>query len=412
MFEAFKSKLRDTEVPLASLPVEVAKAIRTESGLTVEQKKEAVELVREWAEYVKENNVVDSDLYMLRAHLEAFAERFSLNESEEEEFEILESDVTQFEFPDGSEFETLFANVTHPDIVTDERTVVYGGAARVALKVMGGASQTLLDAEFPLSDIDYMVIGNSDIESVVSKYGGDLTGTKIIPDFDNVATYLRTVDLTMNQAVIHNGKIYYTRQALSDATYGIIRSVGKEKPLFGRDSIMLDNGEAYMLPSGFYRAMIALARGRGNEIVVSQENIDGERERIGKYWLATLFVKLIKMLNCRAKDEAVLRWYQGAYRIGSTKATNPADFFTELVTNFPNFRAGIGNQTFDVEAQTRWLIGKLVSRGKEKVIKERVSDGRELPSTYTPANITLPPYEGSRDLTEFWKRVEDFNNLY
>jgi hypothetical protein len=166
MLENLKAKMRDAETLLESLPLEVAKAIRTEADLTSEQKKEAIELVRGWVAYVEKNCVSSDDVYILRAHLEAFSEQFMRHEEAGSAFEIIETDFTDVVLPGGQPFLEKVAEVTDPEILTDKRTVVYGGVARALLKVLASRDraidESLLTSEFPLSDIDYMVIKNSE----------------------------------------------------------------------------------------------------------------------------------------------------------------------------------------------------------------------------------------------------------
>lgn len=398
---------------LDALPLEAAKAIRTESELTQNEKKEAIALVKKWIEYTEENRVTSDDLYMLRAHLETFAEKISGKKENESAIEIHDVDIRKLTLPDGRPFTEVLKSVTHPDIMTDPRIVVYGGVARAALKMFAqqevkNADRSLIESEFPISDVDYMIIGNDSLPEIVEKYGGDITGTKIIPDFNNISTYLRAVDLTMNQAVVHNGKLYYTKDAFDDATHGLIRSRGEEKPLFGRDSVRLPDGNVYIFKGGFYRCFIALLRGRGNEIVVSKENLEAEKAHIGRYWLTTLFVKILKMDDVKRRDEAILQWHQIAQDIGSTEATLPATFLKELLDKYPDYSMSVTGGEFDLEAQTRWLVEKLLSRGTESVLQKRQNTGDELPETYTPAHITLRPYEGDSDLTDFWKIINQF----
>ena len=76
---------------------------------------------------------------------------------------------------------------------------------------------------------------------------------------------------------------------------------------------------------------------------------------------------------------------------------------------FPNFSYGRSDDNFDTEAQTRWLIRKLVDRGEDKVTQNRL-DTDTLPQSYTPANIKLREYEGDRDLTAFWNKVREYQN--
>jgi hypothetical protein len=195
--------------------------------------------------------------------------------------------------------------------------------------------------------------------------------------------------------------LYTTEEALADISSGTISAVGGVQPLFGSDSYTLPNGSVYLQRSGFYRTLAMLLRGRGDRIVVSKENLDAERENIGRYWLVLLFVKLLKMSDTSRREEAILQWYQVARDIGSTATATPGDFLGELMEKFPEYSYLQKGQTFDTETQTRWLIGKLADQGRLKVIGAK----NMVPETYTPTEITLRPYEGDRNLQTFWSKI-------
>lgn len=412
MSEGLKKVIDDLEVSLNALPLAIAKVIREDVSLTREQKWEAVAMVREWVNYVEKYNVQSDNLYILRSHLESFADQIFPVERTESSESITRTPINTIRTHAGVPVAELLATVTNPEIVQDRRVLVYGGVARTILKALveqrtGHATESL-DPELPISDVDMMIVGDMDAEEIAARYGSDLTGTKIVQEPQKeIAGYFSTVDVTMNQAIIYDGNLYYTDTAFDDVSHGLIKAQGSEKSLFDRDSVLLPDGNVYLLRGAFYRTLAVLLRGRGTEIVVSQENIDAEKEKIGRYWLVLLFVKLLKMEEGSKRDEAILQWYQVAKDIGSTETDSPVAFLGELIQKFPGFSYGQKDNNFDTEAQTRWLIRKLVQRGEEKVMDSKPgTDG--MPQTYTPANIKLRPYEGSRDLDEFWKVVHEY----
>jgi hypothetical protein len=415
MYEKLKTAMNNKESELESLPLSVAKIIRTDETLDFEQKKQAIELVKRWIQYVDEKSVDTSDLYVLRSHIESFAGTVSGVEQQEVNEEIGSVPVESISAPDERGAGEILGEITNPEILKDPRIIVYGGAARALLRAyglqQGMGDEALFNAELPISDIDMMVVGSQDAAEIASKYGSDLSGIKIVQDAESeISKYFGSVDTTMNQVIVHDGELRFTQSALEDASNGLIRARGSEKPLFDRDSIALPNGEAYLLRSGFYRTLAMLLRGKGSEVVVSQENIDAEKENIGRYWLVLLFVKIFNMSDEGKKEEAVLQWYQVAKDISSTESASPEAFFTELTEKFPGFSYGKKDNDFDLEAQARWLIGKLVHRGQESVTGTKSFDEQSLPQSYTPANIILREYEGQSDLGEFWNTVEKYKN--
>jgi hypothetical protein len=413
MSEKLRAKIYYKETSLDDLPISIANIIRHETDLTYNQKQEAIQLIRKWLQYVERYDVASNDPYILRSHLESFASSVFPTENAEIGDRIVTTNLGEIVTPNGLTPAELIGNVTDPEILNDERVIVYGGVARTILKALATRDDnslpvSFINSELPISDVDMMIVGDEEVGEIASHYGSDLSGTKLVQNPDEeIERYFSMVDVTMNQAIIYKNKLYYTEQALEDARNGLIRAQGSSNPLFGRDSVLLPTGEVYLLRGGFYRALSLLLRGRGAEVVVSQENIDAEKEKIGRYWLVLLFVKLLKMPDGESRDESVLQWHQVAKDIGSTKTSSPTEFLQELIEKFPDFSYGQKDNNFDTEAQTRWLISKLVHRGEELITDTKPS-GDNLPAAYTPANITLRSYEGERDLKEFWKEVEEY----
>lgn len=413
MSEKLRTAIYDKENPLDGLPITVANVIRQDTELSYEQKKEAIQIVRRWLDYVKEYNVTSENPYVLRSHLESFASDNFPTENIDVSEQIQSESISSIKTPDGRTPSQLLEEVTDPAILNDERVIVYGGVARTILKAFATRDDSSLppsfiESELPISDVDMMIVGDEEAPNIASHYGSDLSGTKIVQDPQKeIERYFGMVDITMNQAVAHKGRLYYTKQGQEDAKDGLIRAQGSDKPLFDRDSVLLPDGNAYLLRGGFYRTLSVLLRGRGTEIVVSQENIDAEKENIGRYWLVLLFVKLLKMPDGESRNEAILQWHQVAKDIGSTEAVSPSDFLKELIEKFPGFSYGQKDNNYDTEAQTRWLISKLTHRGEELVTDTKPGISG-MPKTHTPANIKLRPYEGSRDLSDFWKVAEDY----
>ena len=413
MSEKLRTAIYDKENSLDGLPVTVANVIRQDTELSYEQKKEAIQIVRRWLDYVKKYNVTSENPYVLRSHLESFASDNFPTENIDVSEQIQSESISSIKTLDGRTPSQLLEEVTDTSILNDERVIVYGGVARTILKAFAtrddsSLPSSFIESELPISDVDMMIVGDENASDIASHYGSDLSGTKIVQDPQKeIERYFGMVDITMNQAVVHNGELYYTEQGLQDVRNGLIRAQGSDKPLFDRDSVLLPDGNVYLLRGGFYRTLSVLLRGRGTEVVVSQENIDAEKENIGRYWLVLLFVKLLKMPRGAHQDEAILQWHQIAKDIGSTDTVSPADFLKELIGKFPGFSYGQKDGNFDTEAQTRWLISKLTHRGEEFVTNIKPGSGG-VSQTYTPANLKLRQYEGDRDLSDFWMLIDEY----
>ncbi len=412
MSEKLKATITSPEIPLESLPLSLANVIREDPSLTREQKTEAVALVRKWTDYVEKYGVRSDDPYILRSHLESFADSTFGIEKNEFAGEIQRADVNSIVTPSGEAVSEMISGVTRPEILNDPRVIVHGGTARTILKAYAnpktGVDRDYFTAELPINDVDMMIVGDAGAREIAELYGSDLSGTKIVQvSVAAIQHHFETVDVTMNQVVVNDGELIYTKQAVEDISKGLIRAVGSDKPLFDRDSIVLPSGEIYLLRGGFYRTLAMLLRGRGKEVVVSQENINAEKEKIGRYWLVLLFVKLLKMPAGDKQDEAILQWHQVAKDIGSTQTGSPLEFFDELMALYPGFSYGQQDNDFNSEAQTRWLVSKLAHRGEENVLQTKASLA-SLPQTYTPANIALREYEGDRDLSAFKEKVDAY----
>lgn len=96
-----------------------------------------------------------------------------------------------------------------------------------------------------------------------------------------------------------------------------------------------------------------------------------------------------------------------AQRIGSTQTTNPEDFLKELMTQYLETKVfSVGENTFDANAQIRWLIGKLTSRAVDKIYGERITT---LPSTYTEANLELSATVADYDFGSFTQTIKSLS---
>jgi hypothetical protein len=355
-------RLRTEKVDdLSGLPLSFAKIVRIEiKELSAEQKKNVIVVIKNWINYVKGNNLQSmADPFTVRFHLNEFAKREFGQPKEPVQFETIELENLK---SDGKSFREIISEVTNGDILDNKEVSIYGGTARLALKIFAGVD---VSSELPINDID-LITNSKNPEEIAKKYEVDLAGTKIIDGdlLEATKDLADNVDCTMNQVAIIDGKLFYTKQALEDVQNGVIRLLGKNDPLFGSEGIQLSDGNIYLTRSGFYRTLSFLLRGKGEKVLVSKENLEREKDNIGRYWIVMLFVKLLKMQDKEKLDEAVVNWYLIAKQIGSTNTNSPFEFLNELLIKFPEMANYGKEDRFDANAQVRWLIGKLTSIGK------------------------------------------------
>lgn len=396
------ARMTEAAEDLATLPLEYARAMRTSvelEALRYDQKREVLDYIRKWVAFAERMQVDASNPFAVRYAVSRFAEEAL---GEKPDTLVLEKAAVA-ELHAGS---LTYAECLPVDqnILSDSGVAIYGGTARLALKMLANVS---VNSELPVSDLDLVVHASEDVEAKAKLYGTDLAGTRVIGGQDieqEVNLLLQGMDCSMNQCLVYNGQLYYSRQGLEDVRDGNIRILSKVDPLFGFDSVPLPDGNVYINRRGFYRGLSFLLRGKGDQLLVSKENIEAEKSNIGRYWLIILSVKLLKMANKERRDAAVCQWFSLARELGSTATQTPLDFLHELQTAYPGTRLHNTEEAkFDIDQQARWLINKLVSRVGEAVVGFS-QQSVELPQTYTSANIKLPSLV-AYDLTDFYAEV-------
>ena len=387
---------------LHTLPRRFAVAVKNElRNATSEEKKSAIALIRKWVDYTTEHSIEDiKDPFLIRFHINRFAKAEFGKEVIVDEFKSV--DLEEIPLVGGKSFEDLISDVVDTQILKDKEVSIFGGTARLALKML---AQVDVSSELPVNDID-IITNSTNPKSISEKYGIDLAGTKVIDGdlYKNAREVSANVDCTMNQVFIFNNKLFYTAKALEDVKNGIIRLRAKDDPLFGIEGYPLPDGNVYLNRNGFYRTLAFLLRRKGEKIIVSKENLERERQKIGRYWAVLLFVKILKMKNKELRDEAIANWFLLAKQIDSTKTNSPVDFLNELLLEFTDMVNYAKSEEFDINRQVRWLIGKLTSRGLEYVSKN--DDSFVPPDEYTPENLVLPKRGNEKiDLRDFYERL-------
>lgn len=378
---------------LTATPLALAAALHA-ADISPTTKRDGIAYIRGWVDYTSQHEVPYDNPFAVRYHVSQFAAQ-ELGEQHGYQ-ELQEIDLAHITSGSHS-YTDILSRHTSLDILSDPDIAIVGGAARLALKIHAGVA---IGAEVPISDIDAVITSKAaDIAAKAATYGIDLSGAKIVDGnvrsaLDGLAT---NFDCTMNQAAVHNGKLLFSEQALQDVKEGNIRLIAKNDPLFGSEGIVLEDGNVYINRVGFYRGLSFLLRGKGDRLIVSQENIEREKDNIGRYWQVMLFVKLLPMKDESARYRAIGQWHELAQRIGSTQTSNAADFLQELTEAYPSTNAGKA-RTFSADAQARWIVGRLVGEAVKHLYQK---EDFIPPTTYTEANLALSQTFADYDYDEF-----------
>lgn len=392
------------ETTLSDLPLRYAEIVRSQTNyLDSELRGKAIELIRKWVSYTERHNVSDADPFSIRYHVARFAEEtFG---KQREQIGLQETDIAEVSH-EGKTYQELIEPYVSSEILSDKNVAVIGGTARLALKMHAGVE---IQDELPISDVDVVVSTDADIPSKAKQYKVDLSGAKIVDgDVRSALPGLITnVDCTMNQVAVYDGKLLFPERALQDIKEGNIRLIAKDDPLFGSEGVVMPDGNVYLDHNGFYRGLSFLLRGKGERLIVSKENLEAEKNNIGRYWLVMLFVKILPMKNESARRNAIAHWHEIAHRIGSTQTEDPKSFLMELMATYPETRAYSGAEgTFDTEAQVRWIIGKLTNKAVDEIYGPK---SVALPSTYTEANLELSENVADYNLDSFMQAVKSIS---
>ncbi|HEY0010887.1 MAG TPA: hypothetical protein VGB97_03180 [Candidatus Paceibacterota bacterium] len=372
---AIKKATEDGELPGVALSV--AKAVAQERKLTPDMRKDLISTVRAWTEYAEDKGVRDDDLFMVRWHLEHFAQQ-RFNSREASDLDLQSTAIDHLVLPSGETYKEYVEGVAGGEIFEDRNVAIFGGTSRAALK-LHAASQAgleteqtaaLLKPELPLNDIDIIV--SKAALTGQSQFTADLAGTRVVEDIEtDIPSFLKDIDCTFNQSIIHQGKLFYTPQALQDALNGTIRFTDKEDALFGSEIDVLPDGKKYINRKGLYRGFAFLLRGKAQEFPIHKDNLNAEVPKMGRYWVVLLMVKLMSMKDEAKRKEAIGAWYNLAHQLHATTAESPKEFLEELVTKHPEMLSMVvgreKEQEAKFDAQVRWLSTKLIDRSIDAV---------------------------------------------
>ena len=388
----------DREPDLTDVPYALARAAwRTE--ITTEQNRRAIDILRTWSRYAVEHTLSTDEPYATRYHAAQFAgQEFGQAQTPER---LLEVDIATLA-QDGISYEEMVARHASPAMLHDPDVAITGGVARMGLKMYAGVD---VGSELPISDTDAVITTQADVAAKAAEYGIDLAGAKIVDGklSDLLGQFGTNVDCTMNQVVAHNGKLCYSEAALQDVRAGAIRLIAKNDPLFGSEGVRLPDGNVYLNRAGFYRGLSFLLREKGGHLVVSEENIEHEKGRIGRYWQVMLFMKILPIQDDARRRDAIGNWHEIAQRIGSTESTSPQAFLEELMAAYPETSAGKKTE-YEPTAQAKWILKRLIGESVEQLYGKATPD---LPQTYTEANLSLAQDFPEYDYDAFMQYVRD-----
>ncbi len=381
-FEPMRKNLK--EIPkresFQDMAIAAAEVVARDPELPIEKKRQLFEVVRAWSEYAEENLVLPGDFDLIRWHLDQFAQRYFGPEHAEVP-EVFESSVDMLTVPSGESFSEYVNTLAGENIVDNPGRGMYGGVSRLALRMLVSSSEGSADephegvnVDFPPSDLD-IIRTKEDVERHAgSSAVAGLVGTKIVPDLpSSIPGLLAEVDFSINQSVLHNGKLFYTKQALEDIRTGTLRFSDKKGGLFSAGTETLPDGKQFVNRVGLYRAFSFLLRGKACQLPIHTDNLSYEAPLLGRYWLIILYLKLYPIRDETRRETAVSGWFNLAKRLRVTDKETPDDFLTELDMEYPEMNSLLKPKQErlsqeEIEAQARYLAGKLIDRSVDSVL--------------------------------------------
>ena len=373
MLEKIPGVVRNINNELEDLPILVAKEIKNEKDITFEQRKELLTLVRNWAQYVKDNGVEQSDVLSVRYHLLEFSKKnFIHNAAELKRDVVLESfPIDTLTLPDGTPFKDYInKNFNGGDIFSDKHTAIYGGIARLALKLHAlqndsSYDSNLIDSELPINDVDIVV----DDKRVGNQYKSGIAGTRVVGNIQEyLQSYYQSVECTINQALIYKGELLFTKDALQHNTKGELHFIEREETLFNPDSVVLEDGKLLVTGKGLYRALAYLLRHKAHTFSFFKDNLEFLKQN--KYIWASVLPKLLFLKDTQARDRSINDWHSLAKQLGVTTSVDPEEFLKEIISENP----GIVNYNFKTEEnnveEIRWIINQFLKSGVRSVIPD------------------------------------------
>lgn len=409
MFEKIPNIVKDRETELDQLAIRIAKEIRNERQITSDAKRKLIGLVHSWKEYADDNVINHSDLLQVRYHLLQFSKKHFGSPSEKqspEEIspEMLHASIEDLPLPDGTPLVEYLENSVGRGVCENKHIAIYGGIARLALKLHVASQhsdfdKSSIESELPINDIDII----ADDINAAHKYRSGVSGTRIIDDIEEYKDiYFSTVDYTMNQALIHDKKLFFSTQAYSDTAQGILHISEKEETLFSPDSVKLQDRKTFVTPKGFYRALCYLLRDKARIMDIHTDNLLALNKN-NYQWAGPL----LKLLNIKEKDQrdtAINRWLALAQSLGTTRADRPEKFLQEIIEQNPHIVTFDFAIEKDDEAEIRWIINQFLNSGLRTVFSHKQNYPDSMSDDMQRIDIATLHYQ-KHDLREFFTLI-------
>jgi hypothetical protein len=401
-------------VSISQVPITIAKEVLDAKELSFEDRKFALGIVRKWVAFAEENQIKAEDYRALRYQFGKFCQQ-EFKTREVEPVVLQHRPASDLVLPDGTKYLDYVRSLVGQDITKDTGIAVYGGVARIGLKLLAikdGARENILENELPASDIDVIIEEHHTLGEKF--YGADVAGTRVVSDLDKDTTQiLSNVECLFNQVMLRGETLFFSQGAYDDVITGEIHFTDKEDVLFGSEVEKTESGQTYINRNGLYRAFNFLIRGKASKLVINKENLERELSKMGNYWAVLLFVKVLPIQEQEKRNAAIARWYNLAKNLGFTKSSSPQAFLEELLmTNKVAQRilnekeATEKNETH--ESQAKWLIGKVVDRAVEYINLREVKPSFKSLETVTIDQSSLAG--GSYDVDAFLSYIKQKQN--
>lgn len=397
MLEKIPNIVKDHAVELDQLAIRIAKEIRNEKQLSFDERRKLLGLVHSWKDYTGNNDIDHDDFLQVRYHLLRFSKKHFVPSQEttnkEMADEMLYVDIKHLSLPDNTSFVDHLENTVGLGVCDNTHIAIYGGIARLALKLHvadqnDSFDEALIQSELPINDVDIIA---DDIDAA-HKYRSGVSGTRIVDDIEEYKdVYFATVDYTINQALIHDGKLLFSAQAYSDIAKSTLHISEKNETLFNPDSIRLRDGSIFITPKGFYRALCYLLRDKARVMDIHTDNLLALNKN--NYQWAGPLLKLLNIKEQEQRDTAINRWLALAQSLGTTHADRPEKFLQEIIERNPH----IVNFDFVTEksdeAEIRWIINQFLNSGMRTTFPHQQNYPDSMSDTMQKIDIATLQYQ-------------------
>lgn len=282
-----------------------------------------------------------------------------------------------------------------------------GGAPRVVLKILAGATQESIDAELPPNDFDILVMGDKadeDLSQIVQSeaqgIGVDSEGIEYAHSED-IKGIMTARDISLNQCLLNNEGLVYSAPGFEAAKTGVTALTAGDRGIYGSESFYYD-GEPLAKNRGLYRLLKFVAEGKAESFEFTPLN---RQVQFGIYWLV-LARKFARKDNA---GELVDKLYYLGDQAGQVDKSDT--IFEQLdamheAYPFFDFQA----KDLDEVGLAKWLNSKLAKMA-DKIFRHQHSLPSDLvmqrdKGDTVPYQVSLDDYEQNQEI------VENFDQLW